>query len=281
MLLALLWTLIWSISKVFFKKTTSYDISPELNDVMWFFSAFICIFILLFLWNFVVWLNTPLDYIFLGLCVAFIIPNIKLNQYVYKKEKISVLVPYQNITPIVTFFLALIFLWESLSIITMIIFFLVICILFFSQISSSTLVFNKNVLLFSLAQVLQACNNIFVAYILISNTSVAYFTSYIFLCFLVLLLMVLYQSTSITSLYSLDREYFIYRLISSLWWVSWLIGIIMISEFWIIISTLLWFFWLFITLASSYVLYQDTPTKRNIVITILISILVTVWFLFR
>lgn len=278
---AIIWTLIWSISKVLFKKTTYYKLSPELNDLIGLFWGFVWICILFFLWIFDIVLKNLYDYIFIVVLILFFIPVLHIRTYVLQKEKISSLIPYQNTAPILTILLAYIFLWEKVSFITLVIFITIIIILIFSSTIWNKIIFNKNILLFLLAEFITAVYNIFVAFILIDNSSSTYFIVYILLSSIILALIVLYQFYRWMRFPVLDNTFYIYRILASLWWTSWLIWIILISEYGIIVSTLLGFLGLSVMLISSYIVYKDIPSKKDIIIIMIISILVAIWFIYR
>jgi len=278
---AIIWTFIWSISRVLFKKTTYYKLSPELNDLIGLFWWFVWICILFFLWMFDIILKSVYDYILIVAVILFFIPVLHIRTYVLQKEKISSLIPYQNTSSILTILLAYLFLWERVSLITLIIFIGIIVLLILSSTAWKKITFNKNILLFLLAECIIAIYNVCVAYILIGNASSTYFIVYILLSTVVLSAIVLYQIYVWIRPSFLDKTFFVYRILASLGWTSWLIWIILISEYWIIVSTLLWFLWLAVMLMSSYFLYKDIPDKKDISIICIVSILVTLWFMYR
>ncbi|MCH8518337.1 hypothetical protein LAT59_01040 [Candidatus Gracilibacteria bacterium] len=281
MLWAILGTIIGSITRVLFKKTTYYKLSTEHNELIGLFGGFLGIGILYLLGLFDLGLKSPLDYVIIISIILFFHPVLYIRMFVLQREKLSSLVPYQNISPILTVLLAFLFLGDSISTVSFFIFLVIISILFYTSTKGNKLVFNKNIGLFIIGEIITAIYNISVAYILIGNTTSTYFIVYILLCFLIYSIITFSQFIIGRPYPILDKTFYTYRLLASLGWTSWLIGIILISEYGIIVTTLLGFLGLIVTLSSSYFVYRDIPSKKDLIITISISILVALGFLFR
>ena len=278
---AVLSTIIASVTRVLFKRTTYYKLSTEHNELIGLFWWIIWILILFLLWLFDLYLKSSVDYIIILGVILFFHPVLYIRMHVLSKEKISSLVPYQNISPILTVIFAFIFLWESISAISFWIFILIILLLLYSSTRWKTLVFNKNILLFMCGECITAMYNVLVAYVLIWNSTSTYFIVYIISCLFIYGAIVLFQYLMWKFHPKLDKTFYTYRLLASLWWTSWLIWIILITEYGIIVTTLLWFFWLAVTLLSSFIVYKDIPAKKDLLVTITVSILVAIWFLYR
>ena len=281
MLWALFSTIIASVSRVLFKKTTYYKLSTEHNELIGLFWWIIWIYVLFLFWLFDLQLKSNFDYFIIFALILFFHPVLYIRMYVFSKEKISTLVPYQNISPILTVIFAFIFLWENISHVSFWIFILIISLLIYSSTRWKSLVFNKNIFIFVGGEFIVAMYNVLVAYVLIWNLTSTYFIVYILSCLLIYSWIVFLQYMMSKFQSELDKTFYTYRLLSSMWWTSWLIWIILITEYWIIVTTLLWFFWLAVTLLSSYLIYRDIPSKKDLLVTITVSVLVEIWFLFR
>lgn len=78
------------------------------------------------------------------------------------------------------------------------------------------------------------------------------------------------------------RDFFLYMFIAALAW-EWteIMKNFIIKDFWLVITTLLCFLYIWITLILSYFMFWDKPNKKNIMITFVLTILVWLWFYFK
>lgn len=280
MVWAILSTFLSSIAKVFFKKTTQYNIKTELNDFFWHFWAMLWLLAIIILWKFNVILWNYLDYIIIFITFVLFFINIKLNQYVVKQETISALIPFENLWKVLTVLFWVFLLWDQISNISLWMFVGVVFLILFFSLDLKHLKFSKNILLYCLAQIFSAVANLLIGYSLVNLSSLDYYTVYTFISlwfiFSLCLLMWLFKYINI-----LDKNYFINRWLSSLNWVSWIIWILLIKELWLSVTTLLSFLGIWISLISSYIIFKDVPTKKNILLTIAILSLVWAWYYFK
>jgi hypothetical protein len=155
----------------------------------------------------------------------------------------------------------------------------VILIMLFS-LDLKHLKFSKNIILYCLAQLFIAIANLIIWFILIHNTSLDYYSVYTIFSLLFMIILCWYMWLY-PQAKSLTKWYYINRWLSSLNWISWIISILLIKELWLSVTTLLSFLWIGISLISSYIIFKDIPTKKNILLTIAILSLVWVWYAFK
>jgi hypothetical protein len=80
----------------------------------------------------------------------------------------------------------------------------------------------------------------------------------------------------------IKKNYYLPRLTwSFLWWWSYALSLIIISELWLSISILLWFIWMWMTLLLSYLILHDKPSKKDLILTIIVTWLVWIWYYFK
>lgn len=277
---AILATSLSNIWKVFFKQTTNYKISANLNDFLGFSLALLCIFVIFLLWKFNIILSSFFDYFLILITFTLFLIQININQFVFRREKFSSLVPFENLWKILTILLWVFVLWEDISYISLWIFLLAIWVIIINSINFKTLKFSKNILLFCLAQCIVAVANFMTWYIIISNGSLSYYTVYILLSFL-FVWSICFFTWQIKWIKKLDKKYYILRNIWWLVWVSWLINILLIWDLWLSVTTILWFFWIATWLITSYIVSKDIPTLRNVFVIIIVIALITLWYILK
>lgn len=280
MVWAILSTFLSSIAKVFFKKTTQYNIKTELNDLFGHFWAILWLIAIIVLWKFNLFLSNWLDYLLIFITFVLFLFNVKINQYVVKQETISALIPFENLWKVLTVLFWVFLLWDQISSVSLWMFLWVVLLIMLFSLDLKHLKFSKNILLYCLAQIFVAIANLIIWYILISNSSLDYYTVYtiISLIFMMVLCWFMWLYKTIKDL---DKWYYINRGLSSLNWISWIIWILLIKELWLSVTTLLSFLWIWISLITSYIIFKDVPTKKNIFLTIAILALVWAWYYFK
>lgn len=280
MLWAIFSTFLSSIGSVFYKKTTEYNIRAELNDLFWHIWAILWIVIILFIWKLNLSLTSYLDYILIFSTFVLFFINMKVNQYVVRQETISALIPFENLWRVLTVLFWVFILNDEISNIALSMFIWVVVLILFFSIDIKKLKFSKNIILYCFAELLNAIASLIIGYILLSNSSLDYYSVYtiISLSFMLILCWILKIYWTIKTL---DTWYYINRWISSLNWISWLISILLIKELWLSITTLLSFLWIWITLIVSYLVFKDIPTKKSLLLTLAILTLIWIWYSFK
>ena len=274
---AIISTFLSSISLSFYKKTTKYNIKNELNDLFWHFWAILWLIVIFFIWSFNIYLSNIIDYLLIFITFLLFFACIKIDYYVIKQEKISSLIPFENLWKVLTVLFWVFLLWDEISTISLLMFIWVVFLILIFSLDLKHLKFSKNILLYCLSQILTAIANLLIGYLLINISSLDYYTVYtlISLWFMIFICWTMWLFSTVKHL---DRWYFINRGISSLDWISWIIWILLIKELWLSVTTLLSFLWIGISLISSYILFKDIPARKDILLTIAILILVWLWY---
>lgn len=273
-------TTISNIWKVFFKKTTQYNISANLNDFLWHALAILCVIIIFFIWKFNLYLSSFFDYFLIAITFFLFLIQININQHVFKNEKFSSLVPFENLWKIITILLWVFILWDDISYTSLWLFLCAIWVIILNSINFKTLKFSKNILLFCIAQLFVAIANFLTWYIIINNWSLDYFVIYILISFL-FVWWIVFSKWEFKNMKNLDKKYYIYRNIWWLVWVSWLINILLIWDLGLSVTTILGFFWIATGLITSFFVFKDIPSLRNVFVTILVVALITIWYILK
>lgn len=274
-------TLLDSLSTIYRKKALWYNVPSTVFQLLAFFGNIILIivFILFSKYDFS-WLNYNVIFLIFLLIIIWYIST-QISQYVYKREKISILTPYENINSIISIILAFfIFSWE-VSLISFILTIIAWIVVIISSINFNKIEIPKVIKLISFQQLLRSIWLIIIWYILKEITPVDYYIikslTYIFW-----LLTIIYFKKEFLQIISQPKDFYKSRLLaSSIWSLSWIISLFIIKDLWVWISILLWYLYIIFILTFSYIFLWDKPSKKDIIVTIIISILVWFWYYFK
>ena len=275
-------TFLLSFSNIFRKKAMGFKTNIGSFGFMflgisWWTSVF---FVFLLLWkvNFDVF---TLKYVsFTILLSALRISSTLISQYVYKREKISDIAPYENLNKILSIIISFFIFWD-VSIISLCIAILVVVIIFLSSYDFKKKYIPKTIQIFSVNQIIISISTIILWYILLSISAIEYFMIEKVVAFIMLFTIIII-SKDLFKFKDLDRKFLQTRLTAALLWsISYMMSLYIISEFGVTINILLSFIFLIFILTFSYLLLWDKPTKKSIIVSIVVVILVWLWFYFK
>ena len=275
-------TFLLSFSNIFRKKAMGFKTNIGSFGFMflgisWWTSVF---FVFLLLWkvNFDVF---TLKYVsFTILLSALRITSTLISQYVYKREKISDIAPYENLNKILSIIISFFIFWD-VSIISLCIAILVVVIIFLSSYDFKKKYIPKTIQIFSVNQIIISISTIILWYILLSISAIEYFMIEKVVAFIMLFTIIII-SKDLFKFKDLDRKFLQTRLTAALLWsISYMMSLYIISEFGVTINILLSFIFLIFILTFSYLLLWDKPTKKSIIVSIVVVILVWLWFYFK
>lgn len=202
-------------------------------------------------------------------------------QSLYKYEKVSVLMPYENLNKVFTI-IASFYLLHDGNFKTVIVSFCVIFLLGINSIDFKNFRLPKIFWLVLLHQVLTSLRAIGTAYIIkILGNYVDYFIieSVLLLAFNFFWMMY-YQD--IQKLSWLSTSFYKFRLLAGIiGTLAYVIGLYLISSLWMITTIILSFVWIAVKLLLWYVLLHDTASWKNIVTALMVTLLVGLWFIFK
>lgn len=279
-LFAILSTFLNSLATIFWKKSLNYWAPKEIFNLLARASIFFVGLSLFFLWLLdFSWMSI---YYILIIVLITIVQNLKtmMNQYIYSIEKISTLMPYTNINKILTIILAFFIFWDISNISFWITLLAVIIIIVFS-IDYKSLKVPKIIWLFALWEIVESMLILLIWYVLLSLTWSAYYImSYMVWIFFVWSIVI--QKWQLKKFKTLPKKFYIDRLTAChFWWVWYLLSVVLIKELWVSVSILLSFIWIWITLLFSYIFFKDKPSIKNIILTVIVSALVWIWYILK
>lgn len=282
--IAVISTIFWSLSDIFFKKALQYKINLWNNDFLWQVIPFLFLMVYFFVWLDKNW-NWDIKVIF-SILLTFIIYTlwVYLRSQIFKVEKITYLLPYSNLEKIFTIIFSFFLFWD-ISIIT---FFIILFTVFFIgllTIDRKNLTFSKHILIFSFSQLLYAIWNIMTGYILLEGVKwglwvdgFSFITYYLCIGTIALLIPFLLFRW-FQELKGIGKGFYLIRGTGwILWWASWYLSIVVISHLGLSVSILLSFIGMFTTLLFSFFILKERPERKDIFLTISVLILISLWF---
>jgi len=278
MFIALLSTIMMSFADVFWKKSLNYKMHPQIHSLC---SYPVGIILTIY------FLYTGFDYTSIHLFPVLIVAIILLIdmirepiiQQIYREEKISVIMPYLNLHKVFVI-ISSFFLYRDVSYISFSIIILTIIVITLSSIDTKTKKLPRN---FWKILFVETGNTVWIllwGWLILSYSEIIYFNLYIILG-TITLWGIVFMNSQFRELKWAPFAFWKYRIIWALGWLSWFLSLVVIKNLWLSLSILLWFLWIASTLLVSYIFLKDIPSRKNIVLTITIAVLIWIWYYFK
>lgn len=278
MIFALLSTFIASFSDVFWKKSLSYNIWTRAHDLASFpIGLLICIYFITTSFS----LSQVTIISILLVCIVAVMDLLRqpIMQQVYKEEKISVIIPYLNLSRIFII-VASFFIFQDVSNITFFIILVTIWVIIIWSIDFKTFRMPRNFLKLVCVELLRVWSALLWGWIVVQYWEITFFTLSVIVWTLILSFLVV-STEQYQDLLSAPQKFWFHRQLAALGWISWFLSLVVISELWLSVWILLWFIWIWATLLFSYIFLWDTPSKKSILLTLVVSLLIWIWYYFK
>ena len=280
---ALAWAIWWTYRK---KAVDAWKLSTSLFAIFW---PVFWIIVILILWYFL-WFDKLIysDYIIISIILLIVIIEIFTNFleiYVFKKTKLSYLLPYQNLDKLLIVFIwFFIYYWtDNWSSIEsfFIILFTIFLIIYFS-IDKKNLRIDKIIWIYLFRKTLSAISWLLIGYILLKYSTLSYMSINSILVIITYIIIIKITKDNFMIIFNQTREFYNARFASLfLWWSSFLLSLFLIESLGLLIATLISFLWLVFSIFSMKLILWDTPEKKQIILAFLVSILIWIWYYFK
>ncbi len=280
-LLGIISRLLGSLSVPFRKKSLSLtDIPNSLYINLWNIIGLFIVIVFFVLWYMNTALLTYKFFIFLWFSSILFFSKTPIILNVYKKEKISALLPYENLNKIFIVIISYLFLYNinPVSVSSFVVTLLAIFIIIWFTVDWKKMEVPRSFNNILIRQWLQAIHSLVIAYTISLATDKIYFIMYL------IVLTIAFSISNIKNkdfqiLPKLSKEFYKNRMIESLLWnTSYIITLFLMSKYGIIITILLSFLWVGMTLLFSFLILWEKPTRKELILTTIVSILVGIWF---
>lgn len=278
MFLAVFTTLMSSFADIFWKKSLSYWVGWKMHDLLTYPVGVILWIIFIFSWlSF-----ENVDHIIIG-AVFFIIfidvTKMNLQQSIFREEKYSVIAPYLNISKILIIIWSF-FIFRDVSTLSLFITLIAVSVIILFSFDFKTLKLPRNIKKICLVESARAMTWLLSWWLIINYSENLFFVLYVILATTMMSWIVLYLWEYKTVRW-LPKKFWFYRYIGGLGWISWFLGLTIISSLWLSISVLLSFLWIWAALLFSFIFMKDKPAKKDIILTLIVTSLVWLWFYFK
>lgn len=278
MFIAILSTIISSFADVFWKKTMAYNVRPFAHSVaslpvvfilcIYFFSTGFSLSTAEFITAWAVFLILLLDVV-----------KEPILQQVYKEEKISVLMPYFNLNKVFVI-ISSFFLFQDVSNISFCITIFTALVIMLASIDIKNKKLPRNFWKIIFIEANRTIGTLLGGWVILNYSETMYFVLYA-LFWAVIYFSLAAKTKQISDLKTVPRIYWKLRPIGSLGWLSWFLSLVVIKNLGLSIGILLWFLWIGITLFVSFIFLKDKPSRKDIILTIIVAILIAIWFYFK
>lgn len=281
MFLIIISTFLRSISDVLYKKSVAVsDIKPTVFQFIWeLFAIPFIIGIIFYGFNFKLFLNPLIITCFILIIIMYILyENVWLS--IYKEEKLSTLLPYWKINNFIIVISGFLFFRDS-SFLSFWICLWAIILTTISSIDFKNHELPKNFWKIMLYETLKALELMLEIYILKKITTVEYVLLYQVIYTIFTFFVILYIK-ELNEFKKFKWEVVRYRSTwATIWVVAWGIELFLLKELWVVIATLLWFFWSSLSIIIAYFFLKEVPQKKEIILWIIMIFLAWLWYFYR
>lgn len=260
---------------VIYKKSlwmTQWIISDKMYQLVWTIITLVCASCIYFFTD-VDNLSKSIIFLLLWSSLLTIFSEL-FEQYSYKNEKLSVLIPYWEFKTVCTVILWFLLFWES-SIYSLLFTLLAWIILIITSIDFKNISFNKYCLSMIISSILWSVKIILFWYLLLelSPFNVFFYNMFVIMIFLFLSV---FFSKELSSVKKLSPKMIIYITTENiLRFVVWVISLFLIQELWVIQAVLLWMLFMVFTIISSYLFLKEVPKKKDIYRVVFVCICIS------
>lgn len=280
MIRAILSELLNSISSIFRRKSLDFNAPKELFSLFYYSSWFLIVFILYIFWYLHIKHLSLLIFILILWIVVIWLILWKINQTLYKRNKMSSLMPYQNISRIVVIIFWFL-IYQDTSLITLIIAIITTIIIALFSIDFKNYTVSKDIKIYSVVQIINWIITLTIVYILKDIWNINYFL-YMYIIWIIFISSVVWYKWQFKQALKLPKKFYYYRLAAShIWWVSYLLSLLVIENLWATLSILVSYVWLSVTLLFTYLFLWEKISKKDIILSIIVSLLIWIWYIYK
>lgn len=274
------WMILWK--KVLENKVIWNNLQTLINR--WY--HLIIIWILFFVWffdyNYIEANLTINDLILLLIATIWLYLTYPLRRIAYSNEKVSVLQPYAmlfQVFPIIIWFIFIA--TERANLITFISAITASIIVIATSIDYKKFDFNKYSLMVLLSSIIKSFQIFAVLYFLTKfNPASFYFTETLLVILFSIIL--IFLKSELWEFKLLTKKYIkLLVFTNTIVIVSILLSLSMYSSLWVVLTSLIWLLYLLFVYILWYFILKEIPTKKDIIITLLVAICIIIWVIFK
>lgn len=283
MIRAILWSIFEWLCWVIFKKASSMNKTTYL--IHWFLwrvpdLIISLIFIALWLVSFSIWWNIILFFlIFWFIFIWWYISEI-YKWYLFKYEKMSVLLPFEKLDKIIAIIFWFIILWNE-STLTFIIALFTVFIVVLLSFDFKDFRISKYVLGMIIVSIASWISLVWLWYIFLNMINFIDFYVYNAILFFLISIIYVIFKWQIKKLIWCEKKYYIYRIWGwFLWAWAFIISLFLVDSLWVVMSSLLGMIWISVTIILSRIYMNDKPSPKDLFMAFFIVWMIVLWYAF-
>jgi len=188
--------------------------------------------------------------------------------------------PYQNISRIIVIIFWFL-IYQDTSLITLIISIITTIIIALFSIDFKNHTVPKDIEIYSIVQIINGIVILTTVYILKEIWNVNYFL-YMYIIWIIFISIIVWYKWQFKQAIKLPKKFWYYRLTTShIWWVSYLLSLLVIENLWATLSILVSYVWLSVTLLFTYLFLWEKLSKKDIILSIIVSLLIGIWYIYK
>lgn len=230
-------------------------------------------------------LNNKIILFYIFLISFFTISYQNFELMILKKEKLSTLMPYENVDKIfVVIFWYFLYQWTNneVSLTTMLIVCFTFLVVLLFSIDFKTLKFPISVLHFIIAKIIKWILILSSGYILLKYTSITFWLIQVVSTVLISIILSYLLRNSFKILLKQTKVFYKHRFFAVITWqIAFVLWLYIMESSGVIIASLLWFLAVISKTLSIKFILKENPTKKQIILALLVVLLIGLWFYFK
>ncbi len=215
--------------------------------------------------------------------ISFLVTNLYIK--IYKKVKLSELLPYKNLDKIfiVLFWFFLFYgTKNSASLISFLITLFTIFVIIWFTVDLKRISFSKDILQFFFLKFLESIITLLVWYIFLKYTTIEYLSVETIFFLTITIVYAILKKYNLKLLFTQKKEFYKYRLWSwIIGWIWFIIWLYIMETSWVLIATLISFIWLIFQILSIKFILKENPEKKQIILAFIVMLLIGIWYYFK
>jgi len=275
-------TLLDGLGVVYWKKALS--VSKVSQEMFALYAKLFWIFLLVFfsiawLINFHIFVDIKaisiMFFLTVLLTVAFVV-----RQQLYLENKISQMAPFENLNKLFSI-IAGFLLYQNASFFSFLVAIIAVIVVIIFNIDWKKFTFPKSLGKIFFVQVCFTVNTLLIAYILKDYSNIDVTMLEMVVGWLVIILFFV-KLDEIKQIHTQPFVFYKYRFLAAFFWIlAYIVWLFLLKNVGVVLSILLSFLWMWVTLLMSYVFFKDKPAIKDIVLSIVLLFFIALGFYFN
>lgn len=202
-----------------------------------------------------------------------------------KKVKMSYILPYRSLDKLFIIILWFIFFyWKewytSIATFSIAIFTFIVTLVL--SLDFKNLKLDKNITKYIFWKLITSISTLIVWLVLLEHTTLELFSFFVLVTLSFHIIVNYFQKNNFLTLFTQPKKFYKYRILWTLLGWSWFfLSFLIIEQSWVVIASLISFISIVFSILSMKVVLGDTPTKKQVILAFLVTLLIWIGFYFK